>query len=86
MFKKMILALLLLNTIALASNETSLSYKKESPLSKFLSTKDTQLAENIYMNINLFTALALIDKGFGEEQSLQGSKPEQTLVTFSFKF
>ena len=78
---KYILTVLTLSSLLFASEDFSLSDQESSSL-----TKAIEVSENLYLNVNLFTALAMVDDSLLKEEPLQKTNPDQSLLTFSYQF
>ncbi len=83
MMKSILMILLMLSPLLQAGN---LSYTEKDALGTLLSKQEAQLAKNIYLNINLFTALSLVDDRFVEEYSVHAENSKQTMLTLSYRF
>ncbi len=83
MMNQILLILLMLNTLVQAEN---LSYTEKDTLDTLLSKKEMQIAEELYLDVNLFTALSLVDDRFVEEYSFHEKKTPQPMLTLSYRF
>ena len=83
MIKNILMILLMLGSLAQAS---SLSYTEKDTLAALLSKKETQLSKDMYLNVNLFTALSLVDDRFVEEYSFHEENTQQPMLTLSYRF
>ena len=83
MIKHLLIILFLLNSLVQAS---SLSYSEKDTLAVLLSKKETQLSKDMYLNVNLFTALSLVDDRFVEEYSMHEENTQQPMLTLSYRF
>ena len=73
----------MLNALVQASD---LSYTEADGLGTLLSKKETQLSKDLYLNVNLFTALSLVDDRFVEEYSVHEENTQQPMLTLSYRF
>lgn len=83
MIKHLLIILFMLNSLAQAG---SLSYTEKDTLTTLLSKKETQLSKDMYLNLNLFTALSLVDDRFVEEYSIHKENTQQPMLTLSYRF
>ncbi len=83
MIKQIVSILLMFNIVAHANN---LSYTEKDALGTLLSKKEAQLTKDLYLNVNLFTALSLVDERFVEEYSIHEENRQQAMLTLSYKF
>jgi hypothetical protein len=83
MIKNILLILFMLVSLAQASN---LSYTEKDKLEALLSKKEAQLTKDVYLNVNLFTALSLVDDRFVEEYSVHEENTQQPMLTLSYRF
>lgn len=83
MIKYLLIILFMLNGLVQAS---SLSYTEKDTLSALLSKKEAQLSKDMYLNVNLFTALSLVDDRFVEEYSVHEENTQQPMLTLSYRF
>ncbi len=83
MIKHILITLLMLSSLLQASN---LSYTEKDTLGSLLSKKEAQLTKDLYLNVNLFTALSLVDDRFVEEYSFHEENTQQPMLTLSYRF
>ena len=83
MIRHMVISLFIVGSLLQASD---LSYKSKDSLGAILSKKATQLSNDLYLNINFFTALALVDNRFEKEYSFHEATSQQPMLTLSYRF
>ena len=86
MLRKIFILLLLINSVVFASDNLTATYTKEKTFDPVLFADKIEVAENFYLDINLFTAISMVDDTLIKEQALEKNSPEETLFTFSYKF
>jgi len=86
MTKKILTILLALSFVTQALEANNLSYKSENSLGSVLSKKDAQLSDDLYLNINFFTALSLVDDRFKKDYSFHEKSADQPMLTLSYRF
>ncbi len=83
MIRYLLISLFVCGSLLQASD---LSYQSKGSLGTILSKKATQLSNDFYLNINFFTALALVDNRFEKERSFHEVSSEQPMLTLSYRF
>lgn len=89
MFKRIIITLLILITSSYAVDDLQYHSDKQNTLSTLLSYKDSQLDDNLYLNLDLSSMLVLVDDGFELDTpsyALKTTNPDQVFVTLTYKF
>ncbi len=82
---KFILMVLVLLSALLQASDLSYS-EEESAFEALFNKKETQLVKDIYVNINLFTALTLVDNRLMQEYFSHKENQEQPILTLSYRF
>jgi len=88
MLRKIIPISLVLSTSLFCSSDINIHNEKSS-LSKLLSQKETKLDNNLYMKVDLSSALAIVDERFLIDNYVNAPKrisPEKCCLTLSYKF
>jgi len=89
MLKKIILVIFVSVMSLCASQDVEVKYEKESALSTFLSHKEMKIINDVFMTLDLSSALAIVDDRFlidTLENAPKRTNPDKSVVTLSFKF
>ena len=86
MLKQILIFPLLLSFVIGSVYAADLSYSKKDSFSSFFKKSEARLSDDLYLNINLVSALTLVDDRFEKENRLHESRIEQPLLTLSYKF
>jgi hypothetical protein len=96
MLRKIILLLVFLSSLAYGETEFSyaqsdISYKtnEKNDLYGLLSKKTAKLSQNLSINMDIASALVLVDDDFQDQvllEKLKGLNPDKPIFTFSYTF
>ena len=89
MLKKIILIVFVSVVSLYASQGLEVKSDKEGALSKFLSHKEMKIINDVFMTLNISSALAIVDERFLIDNLANAPKrthPDKSLLTLSFKF
>jgi hypothetical protein len=88
MLRQMLLISLLL-TSGFSSSDLIYVSKEKSSLEKFISLKQSNITKNLSLDLNLGSALGIIDEDLLQQDISKAPKPcspEQTLITLTYTF
>jgi len=89
MLRKMILIVFVSIVSLYASEKTEIITEKESVLTQFLSQKEINIINDVFMTLDISSALAIVDDKFlldPLENSPKRINPDKSLLTLSFRF
>ena len=89
MLRKMILIVFISVVSLYASQDLEHKSDSEGALSKFLSHKEMKVINDVFMTLDLSSALAIVDDRFLIDTLVNAPKrtcPDKSLLTLSFKF
>lgn len=96
MLRKIILLVVLLSSLAYGEakstyTQSDILYKtnEKNDLHGLLSKKTTQLTSNLSLNMDIASALVLVDEDFQDQlllEKLKGLNPDKPIFTLSYKF
>ena len=89
MFKKLVLVLFVFVVSLYASESVEFTNDKTSALSKLISNKEMQLINDVFVTLDVSSALAIVDTRFLIDEYKNAPKRvhcDRSLVTLSYKF
>lgn len=89
MLKRIIITLLILIVSSYAGDDLQYHNDKKNSLPKFLSYKQIQLKDDLFLSLDLSTVLFLVDDSFEVDEPsylVKNENPDKVFVTLSYKF